>query len=498
MSFLFAVLSKWVKAMLATLRRPTMAGLLIVAAADTAIAQSVVSDFNGDGIDDLAVGAPLAGGRGSVSVFFGVPGVGFGTTVKTPDLVRYGTSTGEAYGFALTAADFNRDGRFELVVGAPLWNGSRGRIEILRFVSSGGFLFASPTSYSQDSADVLDIAEPGDWFGRALATGDFDGNSYPDLAIGIPGEDLLGLSNTGAVQIFRATSAGITVAGNRFWSQRTTGIADDIEPEDWFGAALAGGDFNGDGIDDLAVGVPFEDLTFLNQGAVNVIYGTSTGLSSQNNRFLSIAQGGEFSGAKLGQALAAGDINGDTFADLAIGGPGGLSGAGFVAVAYGASSGLGGLSVNWQTLDPPEAGDALGSALTVADFNGDGFADVAAGAPGEDISGLADAGAVTVFYGQSSPSLATEQFWHQNSYGVQDKIEMSDFFGSGLAAGDYNGDGLADLAIGVAQEDVGSIVNVGLINVITGAPFGLYSGPDCLLLPATTYSGGLFGLALAK
>lgn len=88
----------------------------LLAAPHVSEAQRVVADFNGDGIDDLAVGAPSAhNGRGSVSIFFGTRG-GFPTTAS---LTRTGSSDGEAYGSALAAGNFNRSGRFELAVGAP-------------------------------------------------------------------------------------------------------------------------------------------------------------------------------------------------------------------------------------------------------------------------------------------------------------------------------------------------------------------------------------------
>ena len=261
---------------------------------------------------------------------------------------------------------------------------------------------------------------------------------------------------------------------------------------DQFGYAVAAGDFNDDGYDDLAVGVPLEDVVLADEGAVSVILGTPTGLSSKSDLLLNASA----SLALLGYALAAGDINGDGFADLAIGGPNAVNRRGLVATTYGSAGGLGALFVRQQTVDPAEPGDQLGWALAIADFNGDGFADVAAGVPGEDLSGVDNAGAVTVFYGQPGFSLDREELWHQNSYGMEDKIEKNDLFGRVVTAGDYNGDGLADLAISAPWEDISGIIDAGVVNVIVGLPGGLTAGIDYLLVPETLEQGALFGLSV--
>jgi hypothetical protein len=109
-----------------------------------------------------------------------------------------------------------------------------------------------------------------------------------------------------------------------------------------------------------------------------------------------------------------------------------------------------------------------------ADFNGDGFADLAVGVPNEDVGSIVDAGGVNVLYGSASDLSATgNQFWTQNSSGVRDTAEAKDFFGSSLAVGDFNGDGFADLAIGVSQEDVGSLADAGGVNILYGSASGL-------------------------
>ena len=108
------------------------------------------------------------------------------------------------------------------------------------------------------------------------AKGDFNGDGFGDLAIGIPGEDVGGDQDAGAVTIIYGSTNGLTaiatatVPASQFWSQDTTGILDSAEPGDSFGSALAAGDFDDDGFSDLAIGVPGEDASdgTLNVGAV--------------------------------------------------------------------------------------------------------------------------------------------------------------------------------------------------------------------------------------
>jgi disulfide bond formation protein DsbB len=109
-----------------------------------------------------------------------------------------------------------------------------------------------------------------------------------------------------------------------------------------------------------------------------------------------------------------------------------------------------------------------------ADFNNDGFADVAIGVPGENVGAIADAGAVTVLYGAAGGlSAAGNQFWHQNVAGVTDVAETGDRFGSALTAANLGRTLHADLAIGVPGENVGAIADAGAVTVLYGAAGGL-------------------------
>ena len=117
---------------------------------------------------------------------------------------------------------------------------------------------------------LMDTAEAGDNFGYALAVGDFNGDGYDDLAIGVPGEGdesspLVIKVNVGAIHIIYGSGIGLAHHGQQYWRQSSSTpegtIADTPESGDQFGLSLAAGDLNGDGFDDLVVGVPLEDIS---------------------------------------------------------------------------------------------------------------------------------------------------------------------------------------------------------------------------------------------
>jgi hypothetical protein len=232
--------------------------------------------------------------------------------------------------------------------------------------------------------------------GAELARADFDDDGFVDLAVGIPGEDVEAHDGAGAVVVLYGSDAGLTGAGAQLFHQDLPGIADRAEAGDAFGAALAGGDFNDDGFADLAVGIPGEDQGLsVDLGAVYLLFGTAGGLTAAGSHGLfTEAEPGD----RFGAALAAGLFDGDGFVDLAAGLPGtdvrGAADAGSVVMI--ASAG----DSDHRFLQGPvvggtaEPGDRFGAALAAADLNGDGRSDLAAGAPGEDVGATADAGCV--------------------------------------------------------------------------------------------------------
>ena len=197
----------------------------------------------------------------------------------------------DEFGSSLASGDFNGDGRDDLAIGVPGEGlgsiGGAGAVNVL-YGSSSGLSATSPRSdqfWTQDSADVNDLSESTDSFGWSLSSGDFDDDGKDDLAIGVRDESLsLEKQGAGAVNVIYGSSSGLSATSHRadqFWTQDSPDINDVAEHNDDFGWSLTSGDFNGDGRDDLAIGLRWERLNSLSEaGAVQVIYGSSSGLSA--------------------------------------------------------------------------------------------------------------------------------------------------------------------------------------------------------------------------
>src|SRR6266508_4060829 len=203
-------------------------------------------------------------------------------------------------------------------------------------------------------------------------------------------------------------------------------------------------DFNNDGADDLAVGVPCESVgSIVAAGAVNVLYGSATGLTTIGSQFFTQVAGAVETDDEFGFELAAGDFNHDTFADLAAGAPfenvGSRADAGALSVLPGSAGGLTavGGQLFTQVAGTVEAGDQFGFALAAGDFNADTFADLAAAAPFENVGRTVDAGAVSVLPGSAGGLTPVGgQLFTQDTPGVPNNAEAFDGFGFTLATGE--------------------------------------------------------------
>ncbi len=415
-----------------------------------------------------------------------------------------GAPRSQATGPPALPCDFDGDGFSELAIGVQ--NESIGLSDQAGMVnvlpgSAGGLTAAGDQVWHQASTGVPGAVEPSDRLG-VVACGDFDGDGNGDMAVGIPEEDIGDHVGAGAVLVLYGTDAGLAADRSQLWHQGSEDIRGALESFDRFGSSVVAGDFNGDGVDDLAVGVRGEAIgTEDNAGAVNVIYGSPAGLTSAGNQLWhqdspgiasSAEKGDYFSGVNNG--LAAGDLNEDGIDDLVVAaseetapGPGNLGKLGAVHVIYGSESGL--TSAGSQLLHvfsggeegtyvgPSPVGDfGFGASVIVGDFDGDSYGELALGVlgpePGEG-GGEFWIGAVFVFDGSAAGLVIVEnEVWWQGTPGVAGKPEAFDRFGYALAAGDFDSDGHDDLAVGVPGEDLGSISG-GMVNLIYGSADGL-------------------------
>ncbi|MEM9004381.1 MAG: hypothetical protein AAGE59_12765 [Cyanobacteria bacterium P01_F01_bin.86] len=367
-------------------------------------------DFNGDGFDDLASGSAVPGlPDEDVNVLYGSA---FGLTAAGNQLwsqdspyIEGGTELGDRFGETLATGDFNQDGFDDLVIGvygeAIGARNDAGAVSIIYGSNAG--LSAFRTRHDQlfyQDLDTGTASEAGDYFGKSIATGDFDGDGYDDLAVGAPGEEWEDIEDAGVIHIYSGTADGLTTEGNRVHRQGL-GLADNPEENDRFGESLATGDLNNDGFDDLVIGAPGEDD---DRGIVHVLYGSSAGLI-RGPEIVFQNLGTRAVGDRFGETLTIGDWDNDGFDDLLVGSPSDIDSVGTVTLFYGSTSGLvtNVSEVMAQSsqafpdvLGLSEAGDRFGASLALGDFNNNGSLSLAVGAPGEAIGRLGIAGAVNV------------------------------------------------------------------------------------------------------
>lgn len=437
----------------------------------------VFGDFNGDGYDDMATGAPGqdVGGdssAGLVSVHYGSASGFSGFENINEDVIAPGTQPSNRFGRVLAAGDFDGDGADDLAVGMPDWdqNGpsistgrNSGRIVVLYGSTAHGLMLTSTTAVRAREYDQTDYGGNGpgtdDRFGSSLAVGDFDGDGADDLAIGVPYEDLSAGTDCGRVVVhYGQVGSGLGSDREAFNQGAITGISN--APYDLFGFALAAGDFNDDGRDDLAIGIPQKDVgSASGSGTVAVKYGTSGGLKAGSSEVITQSafpgranEGGD----RMGQTLAAGNIDGRGADDLVIGIPHedlANTDTGLFGVLFGSSSGL------LPTTSPlsfdsssaglgADANEYFASSLAVGDLDNDGEDDIIVGAPYEDST----RGRIAVYFGRFDRNITSGDNLRRGDFGGA--LDPYTYFGQVLATGDIDGDGRENIGVGTPYAEV--------------------------------------------
>lgn len=432
-------------------------------------------------------------------------------------------------------ADFDGDGFDDLALGTPEESiGSvttAGLVNVL-YGSSMGLTapMARFTSIWQDLTGVADASEMFDGFGVSLAWGDFDGDCFDDLVVGVSGQTVSTLSNAGAIHVFQGSSTGLSTSDDFVLHRDSPNMNDSAEADARFGVSLAAGDFNRDGFDDIAVGVYTDDVgTVSSAGSVHVVYGGSGSLSALNgpgDQIFNLDTAGMEGIAEasdvFGWRLAGGDFDCNGYEDLAVSVPwksvGGSAVAGAASIIYGSGSGLSATAgpgnqlltqanATYNIGGVVNANDEFGHSLAVGNYNGDSVVvggltiecmDLAVGVPGH----ASDGGEVSIIYGTAANGLQgtspNDQVVSQNWLTILDSTEAGDSFGSRMTAAKADNDAYDDLVIGAFREN-----DVGAIAIIRGTSSGLTDSSNRLwdqnttLVPDDAESDDSFGLSLS-
>ncbi|HEY3175328.1 MAG TPA: FG-GAP-like repeat-containing protein [Candidatus Polarisedimenticolia bacterium] len=414
-------------------------------------------DVNGDGFSDVIVGArAYTNGQsqeGRAHLYLGSP-LGLSTT---PVWVTESDQASARYaGSAATAGDVNGDGYSDVIVTASLYdNGQTDEGRAYLFLGSATGLVNAPAFSRESDQDGAGLGV------AAAPAGDVNGDGFSDLIVGADRYDN-GETDEGAAFLFLGSASGPATSPS--WS------AEGNQAGASFGASVAAaGDVNGDGYGDVAVGAPGFSNALAGEGTVYVYHGSAAGLALSPAWS---AEGGQ-EGAELGISVAAaGDVNRDGFGDLVVGAPGfdnGQFDEGRAIVHLGSASGLS-EGIAWQA-EGDQDGARLGQSVAEAgDVDRDGFSDILIGAPEYD-NGEEDEGLVALYPGSPfGPALSASWVAEGNQAGAR--------FGASLAtAGDVNGDGYSDLVVGAPFFDNGENDEGGAF-LYQGGPAGPDAGPS--------------------
>lgn len=405
-------------------------------------------DVNSDGFDDLIAGAPLADVTTGETTLMdaGLAVLHYGSASGPADagaVFLLGAEQGESFGSAVAGiGDVNGDGYDDVAVAAN----DSGLADTGRVAVYHGSAAGLATTPAFEVAGAV-----GEEFGRSIDGGDVNGDGFADLIVGASYADN-GETDEGTATVYYGSAAGLSTTGST--------LLEVNQADARFGQSVAfAGDTNGDGFGDVIVGAPMYDDGEADEGAAFLFLGTATGLSTTASWTYQCNQ----AGAMCGAAVAGnGDLNGDGFADVVVGAPGYVVGEQPVGQVTAFLGGSGGLAVSGTLVTGTLANGGFGGAVAlVPDTNGDGFDDLLIG-PGIHDQTDADAGYAVLLLGGTS-GVTTPASWSVTT------MPPGSQFGASLAGGDFDNDGLGDMAVGAPGYDTLELVDAGAVFVYAGA-----------------------------
>jgi len=444
-------------------------------------------DLNGDGLDDLVVGAIYSdpsgvSNAGRSYVVFGAsngfpPALGLFGLDGQAGIKINGEAENDFLGRSVHGAgDINGDGSDDLIVGAigSDVNGDfSGRSYVVYGDSNGLPASLDLASLNGLNGFALNGAVAGEYSGGAVSSaGDFNGDGIDDLAIGAFRADVNAVPGAGRVYVVYGSDSQLPNPVQLSDLNGLNGfILNGDGEETRFGDAIsAAGDVNGDGIDDLILGDYYADVGGRTRaGRAYVIFGSDQGLPNPfdiatldgSNGFVINGDATEdYAGISVD---AAGDVNADGIDDLIVGALGASSlthvDAGRSYVIFGSTQGLphpfdlGDVNgLNGLILEGGSVAELAGASVSgLGDINGDGIDDLAIGAPIADPDGREDAGLAYVVFGSESPlpsPLDLSNLNGSNGFAMSGRAAGDRFGGSVSNGGDVNGDGINDLIVG--------------------------------------------------